>query len=106
MRVWWMLGATAAAVLAVVFAVVGDGVRVVVDGRERFIRETGHWLTWALLALGLGLAAALDEWTGLSRALCVVAAVVYVVFVLVVVRASGRSKRVSRRRTKRPDEMR
>ena len=105
MRFWWMLGATAAAVVAVVFAVVGDGVHVVVVGRQRLIRETGHWLTWALLALGLGLAAVLGHWTPLSQALCIVAGVVYVAFLLVVVHASSRAKWASRPQAKRRDEM-
>ena len=102
---WWALGAAVAAVLAVMFATLGDGVHVAVHGWQRFIRETGHWLTWALLALGLGLAAVLSDWTPLSRGLCVSAGIVYLAFLLVVLSASRRAKRVSRQEVRRPGEM-
>lgn len=104
MRFWWMLGATAAAVLAVVFAVVGDGVHVAVHGRQRVIREIGHWLTWVLLALGLGLAAALNEWTTLAQALCIAAGAVYLTFLFVVLSASTRGRRANRHEARRPDD--
>lgn len=92
MRLWWMIAGLVAAVLAVVFATVGDGVHVAVEGWQRPIREVGHWLAWGLLALGLGLAAIKAEWTPLSQALCLAGGLVYLAFVCVVVSAKGRDK--------------
>src|SRR5512133_3222909 len=104
MRFWWMLGATGAALLAVVFGTVGDGVRVVVHGWQRFIWKIGHWLTWALLALGLGLAAVLADWTPVSQALCVAAGLVYLAFLVVVVTGSGQARRLRRQGAEPGDE--
>lgn len=76
--------AVVAAIVALVFATVGDGVDVQATGLAGTIATHGHTAVWVLLAAALGVAALLDRWQRLSASLALAALVLYLAFLVVV----------------------
>ncbi|HYP73616.1 MAG TPA: hypothetical protein VEP72_05955 [Microbacterium sp.] len=80
-RRWFTLAAVVAAVVAVVFSTVGDGVEVPdATGVRRVIVDLGHQAVWALLAGAFAAAAARGRWGRPSQVLAVAAGILYLVF--------------------------
>ena len=80
-RRWFTLAAVVAAVVAVVFSTVGDGVEVPdATGARRVIVDLGHQGVWVLLAGALAAAATRGRWGRPSQVLAVGAGILYLVF--------------------------
>lgn len=73
-----------AAIIAIVFATIGDGVEAQAQGWAGAIAAYGHTAVWALLAAAFGVAAALGRWQRLSGGLALAALALYLTFVAVV----------------------
>ena len=84
-RLWYILAAVAASIVAIVFATVGDGVEVAdADGPRRVIVDLGHQLVWALLAGAFAVAAVRNRWGRVSQTLAVAAGILYLLFLFAV----------------------
>ncbi|WP_312676592.1 hypothetical protein [Microbacterium sp.] len=84
-RRWYALGAIAAAVVAIVFATIGDGVEVAdATGLRRLVVDVGHQLVWALLAGAFAVAAARGRWGRIAQTLAVAAGILYLLFLFAV----------------------
>lgn len=85
-RRWFALGALGALVVAIIFATVGDGIETRTDNAIRgFVIEHFHTLTWVLLAVAFGVAAATGRWVRVSSWLALAALACYAVFLLTVI---------------------
>lgn len=82
-RGWFIVGGAVASLVAVVFAVVGDGVQTTGgSGIRAVVADYGHTLVWVLLALAFGVAALSGVWGKASARLAVSAGLLYVGFLL------------------------
>lgn len=84
-RLRFAVATVAAAVVATVFATVGDGVDVPqASGLRRVLIDVGHVAVWVLLSVALLLAAIAGRWTRASQMLAVTAGVLYLAFLVAV----------------------
>ncbi len=84
-RLWYALGAVAAATVAGLFATVGDGVSVPeASGWRALLVDHGHTVTWVLLAVALAAAAVSAGWNRFAGAVAIAAAACYLAFLLAV----------------------
>ncbi|MBN7793220.1 hypothetical protein [Microbacterium esteraromaticum] len=81
-RLWFALGAVLAAVVAGIFALIGDGVEVEASGIAGWIIGYAHTAVWVLLAAALTIAAIRGAWTRAAGVVAVVAGVMYAVFLV------------------------
>lgn len=89
LRLVFAVGAAIAATVALVFATLGDGVSTPADadGVEAVLLDQGHALTWFILAVALGIATWQRRWTAWAGRIAGVALVLYLAFVVALVRA-------------------
>lgn len=79
------LATAVAAVVAAIFATVGDGVKVPdADGARHFVIEHGHTLVWVLLTAAFATATVRGKWSRLPNAIAVAAGVTYALFLVAV----------------------
>lgn len=80
-RAWFAAAAAASALIATVFATVGDGVEVpTASGVRAVVIDAGHTLVWLLLALAFLSAAVRGRWGRLSQVLALAAGGLYLLF--------------------------
>lgn len=84
-RVRYVVAATIALAVTIVFATVGDGVEAPdATGLRHLVVESGHTGVWALLTVAFAVAAVRARWGRLSNGAAIAAGVLYVVFLLAV----------------------
>lgn len=81
-RPWFALGAVAAAIVAGVFGLIGDGVESEASGVAGWIIDYAHTLVWVLLVVALTIAAIRKKWTRAAGAIAITAVVVYGIFLV------------------------
>jgi hypothetical protein len=83
-RPWFWAGAVGAAIVATIFATIGDGVDVQAPGWRGLVVDHAHTAVWVLLAGAAGVAALQGRWSRTAGGLATAALALYVVFLLVV----------------------
>ncbi len=79
-RIWFTLGAAAAAIVTLLFATIGDGTSS--GSEEGLLLEFGHVGVWALLTAALGVAAVVGRWQRISSLFALGALGLYATFVV------------------------
>jgi peptidoglycan/LPS O-acetylase OafA/YrhL len=83
-RAWYWAGAVGAAIVATIFATVGDGVDVQAPGWRGLVADLAHTAVWMLLAGACAVAGLQGRWSRTSGVLATAALALYVVFLIVV----------------------
>lgn len=84
-RAGYGAAAAVAAIVAGVFAFVGDGVDVRdAVGLRRLVVDVGHTAVWVLLTVAFTIAAARGRWNPVSQVVAVTAGLLYAVFLFAV----------------------
>lgn len=86
-RAWFAAGAVGAAIIALVFATIGDGVQLQEPGWRGLVADSGHTAVWVLLAVACAVAALRGHWSRTAGTLATAALGVYALFLLVVLTA-------------------
>ncbi len=79
-RIWFTLGAVAAAIVTLLFATIGDGTSS--GSEEGLLLEFGHVGVWALLTAALGVAAVVGRWQRISSIFALGALGLYATFLV------------------------
>ena len=95
MDIWWATGGIVATILALCFWQSPPKVHTRTKW-QRSVVEQGHAAAWALVALGLGLAALVGSWTSYSQLLCLAGVATYAMFVGVLVPSVVATRAVAR----------